>query len=136
MTRYLLETCIASDYIHRRNRVFERARAAVNEGHRVGIGTPVLGEILGGVLASATRDKNLPTVERNLARFVIWPFDEAAAREYGRLWAELKHRGRFMQAPEIQIAAIALCLGNGAVVSKDTDLRAVPGLKVEDWSQP
>ena len=41
MTRYLLDSGIASDYIHRRNRVYERARAAVSEGHRVGIGTPV-----------------------------------------------------------------------------------------------
>ena len=41
-----------------------------------------------------------------------------------------------MQVPDIQIAAIALTLGDCVVVSKDSDLRAVPGLVVEDWSQP
>ena len=41
-----------------------------------------------------------------------------------------------MQVPDIQIAAIALSLGNCVVVSKDSDLRAVPGLAVEDWSLP
>ena len=41
-----------------------------------------------------------------------------------------------MQVPDLQIAAIALSLGNGVVVSKDSDLRAVPGLTLEDWSQP
>ena len=40
-----------------------------------------------------------------------------------------------MQVPDLQIAAIALALGNCIVVSKDGDLRAVPGLEVEDWSQ-
>ena len=41
-----------------------------------------------------------------------------------------------MQQIDIQIAAIAFALGNCVVVSKDGDLRAVPGLTVEDWSQP
>jgi tRNA(fMet)-specific endonuclease VapC len=41
-----------------------------------------------------------------------------------------------MQVVDVQIAAIALSLGNCIVVSKDSDLAAVPGLIVEDWSQP
>ena len=59
-----------------------------------------------------------------------------AAVEYGRLAAELRRRGRSMQQIDIQIAAVALTLGECTVVSKDRDLRDVPGLKVEDWSQP
>ena len=35
---------------------------------------------------------------------------------------------------DIQIAAIALSLGNCTVVSKDSDLAEVPGLFVENWS--
>ena len=86
-------------------------------------------------MASATRDRNLPTVQRNLSRLTFWPFDEPAARLYGRLWAELRQRGRAMQVPDLQIAAIALSLVDCVVVSKDADLRAVPGLEVEDWSR-
>jgi tRNA(fMet)-specific endonuclease VapC len=41
-----------------------------------------------------------------------------------------------MQQIDIQIAAIALSLGNCTVVSKDSDLAAVPGLEVENWSVP
>jgi tRNA(fMet)-specific endonuclease VapC len=37
-----------------------------------------------------------------------------------------------MQQIDIQIAAIALSLGN-CTVSADSDLAAVPGLTVEDW---
>ena len=40
------------------------------------------------------------------------------------------------RCPTCKIAAIALTLGDCVVVSKDSDLRAVPGLTVEDWSQP
>jgi tRNA(fMet)-specific endonuclease VapC len=100
VTRYLLDSGIASDYIHRRHGVYARARRSAREGHQLGLGTPVLGELLGGILASASRDRNLPILERNLGRFRLWPFDERAAREYGRLWAELRRLGRHMQVPE------------------------------------
>ena len=124
MTRYLLDSGIASDYIHRRLGVRERAQRLVRQGHQIGIGTPVLGEMLGGILASATRERNLATLQRNLGRFRLWPFDTAAARENDKLWAKLRQRGRKMQVPDLQIAAIALALGNCIVVSKDGDLRA------------
>jgi hypothetical protein len=40
MRRFLLDTGIAGDYIHRRQGVYQRAREAVARGHRVGIGVP------------------------------------------------------------------------------------------------
>jgi len=39
-----------------------------------------------------------------------------------------------MQQIDIQVAAIALSLGNCTVVSSDSDLKAIPGLKVENWA--
>lgn len=54
-----------------------------------------------------------------------------AAEEFGRLAAELRRIGRPMQ----QIAAIALTLGNCAVVTTDTDLSAIPGLRTENWAE-
>jgi tRNA(fMet)-specific endonuclease VapC len=41
-----------------------------------------------------------------------------------------------MQQIDIQMAAIAMTLGNTAVVTKDSDLSAIPGLVVENWSLP
>ena len=46
----------------------------------------------------------------------------------------LRRLGRPMQQIDIQIAAIALALGNCTVVSRDSDLTAIPDLSVEDWS--
>jgi tRNA(fMet)-specific endonuclease VapC len=37
---------------------------------------------------------------------------------------------------DVQIAAIALTLGNCTVVTKDSDFAAIPGLAIEDWSIP
>jgi tRNA(fMet)-specific endonuclease VapC len=39
-----------------------------------------------------------------------------------------------MQQIDVQIAAVALSLGNCTVVTKDSDLSAIPGLDVEDWT--
>jgi tRNA(fMet)-specific endonuclease VapC len=38
-----------------------------------------------------------------------------------------------MQQIDIMIAAIAQSLGNCTIVTDDTDLSAVPGLRVENW---
>ena len=136
MTRYLFDTGIAGDYINRRGQVRARAARATKAGHRVGICPPVLGELWDGVFGSATRDFNERLLLRHLDHFKLGPLDAAACREYGRLSAELRRRGRKMQQADLQIAAIALTLGDCVVVSKDSDLRAVPGLTVEDWSRP
>lgn len=135
MRRYILDSGIASDFVNRRRGVFEQARSAVARGDRIGITTPVLGELWAGIHLSATYERNRLRLERNLASFTIWPFDAAAAEEYGRLFAELKRMGRPMQQVDIQIAAIARVLGNSSVVSKDSDFLAIPGLDVVDWSQ-
>jgi tRNA(fMet)-specific endonuclease VapC len=69
-----------------------------------------------------------------LPNLVIWPFDIAAAEEFGRIAAALRRSGRPMQQIDMQVAAIALCMGKTTVVSSDSDLAAVPGLTVENWS--
>lgn len=134
MIRYLLDTGAMGDLINHRRGVDARAREARRTGARIGTCMPVVGELFFGIEASATREANLPKLIRALSRVVCWPFDWQAAEEYGRLAAELKRVGRPMQQIDIQIGAIALSLGNCTVVSGDSDLKAVPGLKVEDWA--
>jgi tRNA(fMet)-specific endonuclease VapC len=134
MRRYLLDTGIASDLINKRGRIRERVGQEARRGNRVGICTPVLGEILGGVEYSSSREKNLKQVDRALNSLVIWPFDELAAEGYGRIFASLRRKGRPMQQVDMQIASIAISLGRCTVVSKDSDFYAITGLKVEDWT--
>jgi tRNA(fMet)-specific endonuclease VapC len=134
MTRYLLDSGIASDYINRRNGVLERARAEVSQGNRVGIAIPVLAELVAGIERSTSRDRNLERLRRALPALKLWPFDEDAAFEYGRISAQLSNLGRPIQVVDMMVAAIAFNLGNCTVVTKDSDLSAVPGLSVENWA--
>ncbi|MBV8268588.1 MAG: type II toxin-antitoxin system VapC family toxin [Planctomycetaceae bacterium] len=133
MRRFLLDTGLAGDFIDRRRGVFEHARHEVARGNRVGIGMPVLAELAFGIELSTSRDRNMQSLRTALLAWKIWPFDDKAAFEYGRLAAELRRIGRPMQQIDIMVAAIALSLGNCTVVTGDSDLAAIPGLKVENW---
>ena len=134
MKRYLLDTGIMGHFIDHRLGVDEHVRLARERGAHIGTCLPVVGELFAGVELSASREKNLPRLRRALARVICWPFDRAAAEEFGRVFAELRRGGRPMQVVDMQIAAIARSLGNCTVVSTDSDLADVPGLTVENWT--
>src|SRR5262245_14653065 len=65
MRRFLLDTGSAADYVHRRLSVYDRARMAVGEGHRVCICSPVLAELWYGVEYSNTRQRNTERLRRS-----------------------------------------------------------------------
>ncbi len=133
--RYLLDTGIAQEFIGRNARVMQRVNVARRAGDRLGICTPVLGELWSGVEGSVSRDRNLHRLRVALSRLVVWPYTNEAAEQFGRVFAELRRIGRPMQQIDIMVAAIAFALGNCTVVSKDTDLAAIPGLAVENWAE-
>jgi len=132
--RYLLDTGIAGDFIYDRRGVSRKVADARLRGAVVGTCYPVVGELYFGAEHSATRGRNLIATRVGLRGLRIWPFDRAAAEEFGRLAALLERNGRRMQQIDVQIAAIALTLGHCTVVTTDTDLSAVPGLRVENWA--
>lgn len=132
--RYLLDTGPAQDYVFDRRGVPGRVKRARSAGAKVGTCMPALGEVVAGLEGSDTREENWAVARRRLGKLVCWPYDRAAAYEFGRLVAELRRLGRPMQQIDIQIAAIARTLGNCVVVTTDSDLSAVPGLVVENWS--
>jgi tRNA(fMet)-specific endonuclease VapC len=136
VTRYLLDSGIASDLINRRGLVPSRVRAARFRGDRIGLGTPVLGELIAGIQNSNDPDRNMALLWRGIAQLALWTFDCAAAIEFGKTYTQLRRSGRIIQIPDIQIAAIAASLGHCTIVSKDSDFKAIPGLLVEDWSRP
>ncbi len=133
MRRYLLDTNTAADFVAKRGLIPERVREARLGGGKIGIGIPVLAELYFGFEYSASRALNLRKMGQALPHLRVWPFNVAAAAEFGRLRAELRRRGRPMQIIDVMIGAIALTLGSCTVVSSDSDMTAIPGLTVENW---
>jgi tRNA(fMet)-specific endonuclease VapC len=132
--RYLLDTGPAFDFLFRRKGVDARVEEVRRTGAKIGICMPGLAEIVGGLEASGSREVSWEIARRRLGKLVCWPFEKAAAYEYGRVFADLKRRGRIIQQIDMMIAAVALTLGDCTVVSVDTDLSAVDGLVVENWA--
>jgi len=135
MRRYLLDTGIMGAFVDHNPSVVDRVREARQRGDRIGTGMPVVCELYYGVEFSTIREENLRRLARGLSGIPCWPLDRKAAEEYGRLAAELRQLGRPMQQIDIQIATIALTVGNCTVLSSDSDLAAVPGLTVENWAK-
>jgi len=134
--RYLLDTNAAADCIFGRRGMLERVNFFRRGGAKIGIGIPVLAELLAGIEFSKSRDKNLKIVSRKLNLFRIWPFTPSAARTYGQIFATLRQSGgRLIQTNDIMIAAIAINLGKCTVVSHDSDFAVVHGLTIEDWAE-
>jgi tRNA(fMet)-specific endonuclease VapC len=132
--RYILDTNMLGHLIHDRVGVADRVEAERRSGAVIGTCPPILAEIYFGAENSKSRDANLVLIIRALRGVKIWPFDWDAAKEYGRIATQLRRIGRPMQIPDIQLAAVAMVLGNCIVVTSDSDLSAVPGLRVENWT--
>lgn len=135
MSKYLLDSNAVADCIFQRRGVDLRAMQARRQGHVIGTTLPVIAEMLGGIEFSQTRERNLLILNRKHSLFRLWPFTLEVAREYGRLFAELRRNGRPMQVIDMMVAATARTLTDCIVVTTDSDLSAVPGLKVEDWTK-
>ena len=101
MTRYLLDTGIATENAAVLASFASRVKAARLRGDRVGLGTPVLGELIAGIQNSNDPPRHLTTMWRNIAHLALWSFDKAAAIEFGRLYAELRRAGRTLQVPDL-----------------------------------
>jgi tRNA(fMet)-specific endonuclease VapC len=136
MKRFLLDTGPAQQFINNQGEIRRRADIERQRGNKIGICFPVLGELWSGIEGSDTREDNLRRLRHNLSRLLIWPFDSAAAAEFGRIFIQLKRLARPIQQIDIQIAAIALTLGNCTVVTSDSDFSIIPNVAVENWARP
>jgi tRNA(fMet)-specific endonuclease VapC len=135
MRRYLFDSNALNAFCNRREPFFTRAKAAVSRGDRLGTCEPVIGELYAGLEFSASKDANLILLSRTLPQLSSWPYDRTAARQFARIYADLIRRGQIIQIIDIQLAAIALAIGNTTVVSTDTDLLRITGLSVENWME-
>jgi len=92
----------------------------------------ILGEIYFAVYASHRRDKNYQALQDYLSSMIIWPFEEAAAEEFGLILAEQKSKGRTIPPMDAQIAAIAR-LHDLTLLTADHHFQFVERLKIENW---
>jgi predicted nucleic acid-binding protein len=94
-----------------------------------------LGELVYGAYRQRTRTGVLlEQIDRTLLpNLAILPFEDAAARRYGEVRAELERRGTPLDDADLRIAAIALSRGLTVITGNVRHFQRVPGLAVENW---
>jgi tRNA(fMet)-specific endonuclease VapC len=92
-----------------------------------------VGELAHGACKSGRATENLARLDVLLAAVTVLPYDEAAARRFGLLKAELERAGTQLSDLDLQIASIALHYDAPLVTHNRRHFERVPGLVVEDW---
>ena len=109
------------------------ARIRTTPASEVGLCSVVKAELYHGAYRSQQVQSNLIKVENFVRPYLSLPLDDDAAREYGRIRADLETRGLIIGPYDLQVAAIALAHGLTVVTHNVTEFSRVTGLKWEDW---
>lgn len=86
-----------------------------------------------GAYKSERRAENLAILDDLFAGFSSLPFDGAAAREFGRIRADLQRVGTPIGPYDLQIAAIALAHNLTLVTHNTDEFKRVSALQIDDW---
>jgi len=131
---YLLDSNVCIGWLRRRNRKLV-ARIKREPRRNIAICSVVLGELYYGAERSgvAYRARNIRELEQLQLRFASIPFNDSAAKAYGRLRAHLTGLGQLIGPNDLLIAAIALANGLTLVTHNTAEFSRVPGLLLEDW---
>jgi tRNA(fMet)-specific endonuclease VapC len=131
MTRYLLDTNHAGSLL-RPNPVLP-GKMIAEPNASFSLCLPSVGELWYMIFKSARVASNQSKLEILLKRFDIFSFDHLAAREFGRLTAELHRIGRPIPAIDIQIGAIAI-VNDLTLLTAGQHFKHLPGLRYENWT--
>jgi tRNA(fMet)-specific endonuclease VapC len=108
-------------------------RGRVEAEEVLGVTSISVGELVHEAQRSTHPERNSGRVEVLLAAVVVLPFDDAAARRFGRLKAELERSGNRLADLDLQIAAICLQAGATLVTHNSRHFGHIEGLAQEDW---
>jgi tRNA(fMet)-specific endonuclease VapC len=129
---YLLDTNHVVPLLADSGPVSRRIRAARAAGDSFAVATTVLGELFFGAYASIHRERNLARLDEFLADAAAIDFDRNAAREFGKLQAEQKAKGRPIPQSDAHMAAVAR-LHDLTLLTEDRHFALVDDLRVENW---
>lgn len=91
----------------------------------------VVGELYKGAFRSHDLERHLENIEeRVLPCVTVLPYDVAAAREFGRIRADLEDRGEPLPDADLQIAATSIVHGLTLVTGNLRHFRRIAGIRL------
>ena len=94
----------------------------------------IRGELMHGAQKYGDRERRMALVEKTLAPFVSYSYDDEDAEVYAEIRDKLEKSGNIIGPYDLQIAAIALRRQLTLVTGNVREFARVAGLLIEDWS--
>jgi tRNA(fMet)-specific endonuclease VapC len=118
-------------------RIVERCRANQSAGHEVVLSAITVAELEYGAHRSGDYAKEITAVRKIATPFDACDFDASiCAEKYGEVRHALEQAGTPIGAMDLLLAGHALALEATMVSNNIREYSRVPGLKVENWSEP
>jgi tRNA(fMet)-specific endonuclease VapC len=133
MTAYLLDTNHASAMLKKNAALLGRIQNA-GVATELGVPLPVIAELWFMVFNSSRVQRNAEDLDRLLIGLLRWEFSEDAAKEFGRIKAEIRRSGFMIPDADIQIAAIAR-VNDMVVLTADKHFGYIANLRIENWTR-
>lgn len=132
---YMLDTnAILMAVRHPDRKIAETIKAHL--GKDLCISAITFGELEYGIQKSSAPERNRAAITQILLGIRILPFDAAAARHFGDLFADLERKGLRIGERDMLIAAHARSLGCTVVTNNLREFTRVEGLNCADWKEP
>jgi tRNA(fMet)-specific endonuclease VapC len=132
VTRFMLDTNMASALLKGHPRAV--ARLVTETPERLCLSVVTEAELLFGVAKRPQARKLRIAVDELLAVIEVLSWNSATSRRYDTIRTELKRRGKPLGALDLLVAAHAV-QHDAVLVTNDRAFVAVPGLRLEDWTQ-
>ena len=130
--KYLLDTCIVSDFVKGQPNVLARIKATLPSQIAVSVVTRM--EIEFGLLLNPERARKLaPVMDAFLGSITTLPLTETDAQAAAGIRAALQLQGQPIGAYDVLIAGCGLARGLIVVTANTGEFNRVSGLVMENW---
>lgn len=130
--KYLLDTNACIRYLNGRSPAILRKLPTV-PAQEIVVCSVVRGELAYGAAKSQTPEASAAKQQRFLKPYATLPFDDEAAKAFGRIRAALESIGKPIGPYDMQIAAIAQVHNLIVVTHNVNEFGRIAGLRIEDW---
>lgn len=133
--RYLLDTCVISDFI--KGEAGTTARLKQTPPADTAISTITVMELRYGLALNPQRAQKVePAITSILSSVTILSFGTAEAEQAAQIRATLKSQGQPIGAYDVLIAATALQHNLIMVTANQREFERISGLQTENWRNP
>ncbi|MBW4443166.1 MAG: type II toxin-antitoxin system VapC family toxin [Plectolyngbya sp. WJT66-NPBG17] len=132
--RYLLDTCVISDFIKGEPNTQSRIRQTPPA--EIAVSAITVMELRYGLQLNPQRAQKIePVISSFLSSVSLLPFDVPDAEQAGQIRCLLKSQGQQIGAYDVLIGAIAFRHQLVMVTANEREFTRIPGLQIENWRQ-